>query len=182
MVTLTMWKRTQALTRPDLQQALSEDPYEIALLEPADIEGPARRGRLESAALLAGRLIFGSYFVYSSIAHYQDVASLSAHARGKGVPAPKAAVLGSGALIALGGLSVLLGARPKAGAGLIAAFLLGVTPVIHNFWAQEEAQAKRQEKVNFLKNVGLFGGAALAAAVPEPWPLSLGNRKRESDV
>jgi hypothetical protein len=53
---------------------------------------------------------------------------------------------------------------------------------MHNFWTLEDAQAKMQERVNLLKNVGLFWGAALAAAVPEPWPLSSGNRSRRFDV
>jgi hypothetical protein len=53
---------------------------------------------------------------------------------------------------------------------------------MHNFWTLEDAQAKVEERVNFLKNVGLFGGAALAAAVRDPWPLSSGNRSRRFDV
>jgi uncharacterized membrane protein len=40
---------------------------------------------------------------------------MSGYAAGKGVPVPKAAVLGSGALMVLGGLSLLLGAKPRSG-------------------------------------------------------------------
>jgi hypothetical protein len=47
---------------------------------------------------------------------------------------------------------------------------------MHDFWNQTDPQAKMTEQVNFLKKMALIGGAALAAAVPEPWPLSVGNR------
>jgi len=57
-----------------------------------------------------------------------------------------------------------------------------VTPVIHNFWTLEDQQAKMQEKANFFKNIGLFGDAALAAAIPEPWPFGGGNRYGPDDV
>lgn len=33
-----------------------------------------------------------------------------------------------------------------------------------------------------MKNLALLGGASLVAAVPEPWPLSVGNHKGRSGV
>ena len=63
--------------------------------------------------------------------------------------------------------------RPKVGASLITAFLLGVTPRMHAFWKIPDEGQRMQEFVNFGKNVALIGGAALAAAIPEPWPASL---------
>jgi uncharacterized membrane protein YphA (DoxX/SURF4 family) len=56
---------------------------------------------------------------------------------------------------------------------LIAAFLAGVTPSMHNFWAIDNEQERMHELVNFTKNIALVGGACLAAAMPEPWPWSL---------
>jgi uncharacterized membrane protein YphA (DoxX/SURF4 family) len=132
--------------------------------------------RASPAALLTGRAIFGGYFLYSGINHFQNTDMLSGYAGSKGIPAPKAAVIGSGALVALGGLSLLLGVKPRLGAGMVAGFLLGVTPSMHNFWKQDDPQAKANEQAHFLKNVALIGGALLAAAVPEPWPASVGNR------
>ena len=41
---------------------------------------------------------------------------MSGYAASKGVPAAELAVLGSGAMVALGGLSLLLGVKPKMGA------------------------------------------------------------------
>ena len=83
----------------------------------------------------------------------------------------------SGTLILLGGLSLLMGKQPKVGASLITTFLLGVTPQMHAFWTIDDETQRTQELVNFTKNLALIGGAALAAAIPEPWPASRGGHQ-----
>jgi hypothetical protein len=42
---------------------------------------------------------------------------------------------------------------------------------MHDFWRVEDAQQRMGEQINFLKNVALLGGALIAAAIPEPWPV-----------
>lgn len=44
---------------------------------------------------------------------------------------------------------------------------------MHDFWRVQDAQQRMGEQVNFFKNLALLGGAALAAAIPEPWPASV---------
>jgi putative oxidoreductase len=194
MATIAMWKRTRITTQcaqPGDRQA-RDDRRSVVVRRPGEmgypdnpysrefsrrIEREASLGeRASTAALLLGRAAVGGYFLYNGLNHFKNADVMSGYAAGKGVPAPKAAVLGSGALIALGGLSLLLGAKPKVGTALIAGFLAAVSPKMHDFWNQTDPQAKMTEQTNFLKNMALIGGAALAAAVPEPWPLSVGNR------
>jgi putative oxidoreductase len=124
-----------------------------------------------------GRALFGGYFLYNGINHFRNRAMLSGYSASKNVPYPDAAVAGSGAMLVLGGLSVLAGVRPKLGASLIGAFLLGVTPKMHDFWAVEDAGQRMGEQVNFLKNLALLGGAMMTAAMPEPWPASVSMRR-----
>jgi uncharacterized membrane protein YphA (DoxX/SURF4 family) len=140
------------------------------------------RGRGETLALVAGRAIFGGYCLFSGWNHWKHRQMMAGYATSKGVPVADVAVLGSGAMIAVGGLSLLLGVKPKMGAGLIAGFLAGVTPTMHAFWKDENPQEKMSDQNNFMKNLALLGGASLAAAVPEPWPLSIGNHKGRSGV
>lgn len=128
---------------------------------------------LENAALLMGRVIFGGYFLYNGINHFLNRQMLVEYARSKGVRAPEAAVAGSGMLIVTGGLSILTGVQPKVGAGLIAAFLLGVSPQMHAFWKEQDPDRWMQEMVNFTKNMALVGAGFFAAARPEPWPWRL---------
>jgi uncharacterized membrane protein YphA (DoxX/SURF4 family) len=133
---------------------------------------------VERTSLALGRALFGGYFLYNGINHFLNRAMLAEYARSKQVPAADVAVLASGMLILVGGLSLLTGIRPKLGASLITTFLAGVTPQIHAFWKIEDEQQRMQELVNFTKNLALIGGAAFAAANSEPWPGSVrtGNR------
>lgn len=172
MATLARWKRTRISAeappeRPSVvvrrpgEMGHPDNPYRTAFARQAERE--ASMGELAgTTALLLGRAIFGGYFLYNGINHLQNADRMVGYAAGKGIPAPKAAVIGSGALIALGGLGVLLGVKPKVGAGMIGAFLLGVTTTMH-------------DQAHFMKNLALIGGASLAAAIPGPWPVSAGN-------
>jgi putative oxidoreductase len=135
--------------------------------------GMARWGACERTALLFGRAIFGGFFLYNGINHFLNREMMTGYSASKGVPYPEAAVTGSGAMLVLGGLSVLMGVRPKLGTSLISAFLLGVTPKMHDFWNVQDPQQRMGEQINFSKNVALLGGALIAASVPEPWPASV---------
>jgi uncharacterized membrane protein YphA (DoxX/SURF4 family) len=128
--------------------------------------------RRQDALLTLGRIIYGGYFLYNGVNHFLNRSMLAGYAKSKNVPWPDAAVIGSGALLVGGGLSILAGFRPKLGAALVTTFLAGVSAKMHDFSAVEDQQQRAQELVNFSKNMALIGGAALAASVPEPWPLS----------
>jgi uncharacterized membrane protein YphA (DoxX/SURF4 family) len=125
------------------------------------------------AAFLIGRVIFGGFFIYSGIHHFQERKSLAQYAGAKNVPMPEVAVTTSGALLLAGGVSFLTGVKPKWGALAIMAFLAGVSPVMHNFWQTQDAGQKQNEMINFMKNMAMLGGALALMGVEEPWPVSL---------
>ena len=124
--------------------------------------------------LLIGRILYGGFFLMSGVNHFTKLNSYKQYSASKGVPAPAAAVVVSGLLIFLGGLSVLLGLRPHYGLLLIVIFLLGTTPKMHNYWAVSDPMAKMGEQINFMKNVALLGAALALMAVTQPWAMSLG--------
>ena len=128
------------------------------------------RPAMAMPAFVAGRAMFGGYFLYNGINHLRNRQMLTDYARSKGVPAPAFAVVASGLMIAAGGLSILTGAWPKLGASLIGTFLLGVSPQMHAFWKEREPQQQMQEMVNFTKNMALVGASLIAASHPQPWP------------
>jgi uncharacterized membrane protein YphA (DoxX/SURF4 family) len=136
-----------------------------------------QRPALEKAAFVAGRILFGGYFLYNGLNHFLNRKMLADYARSKGVPAPDVAVAASGLMILAGGASIVTGAQPKLGAALIGAFLLGVSPQMHAFWKEEDAQQRTHELVNFTKNMALLGASLFAAGRPEPWPWQLGERR-----
>ncbi len=124
-------------------------------------------------AFLIGRIIYGGYFLWNGIHHFRDLGMMSGYAQSKGTPAPKLAVAGTGILLILGGLSMLLGLYPVIGVVLLIIFLLGVSFKIHNFWAVQDPQMKMMETINLTKNMALLGGALMTLVISHPWPLSL---------
>jgi uncharacterized membrane protein YphA (DoxX/SURF4 family) len=113
---------------------------------------------------LVGRIIYGGYFVYNGLNHFLNLAMMTQYAQSKGVPAPRLAVLGSGLMILLGGLSVLLGFHFRWGALLIVLFLIPVTLKMHSFWAVTDPTWRMVEMVNFTKNTALLGAALFIMA------------------
>jgi putative oxidoreductase len=132
------------------------------------LEAPRRDGA--GVWLALGRALYGGYFLYNGINHFANWRAMSDYAKSKAVPLPGFAVCASGALIVGGGLSLLSGVRPRAGASMIAVFLLGVSPRMHAFWNIHDSQERTNEMINFTKNMALIGAACFAAALPEPWP------------
>ena len=127
---------------------------------------------------LLGRIVFGGYFVYSGLNHFLSTAQMAQYAASKGVPLSEIAVLGTGLLMLVGGLSVMFGVLPHIGALCIAVFLVGVSPIMHNFWAIPDPAQRMAEMVNFTKNMALLGGVLMLLGVPRPWPYSLEQRRR----
>ena len=123
---------------------------------------------------LAGRILYGWFFLLAGIDHFRRVEMMAPYAKSKGVPSPRAGVLGSGALIVLGGLSVLLGVRPVWGVLLLTVFLVPTTFLMHNYWADTDPSARQGNLTNFKKNIALLGAAWMFLLIPQPWPLSLG--------
>lgn len=125
------------------------------------------------AAFLLGRLMFGGFFLYSGIHHFQERKSLSQYASAKSVPMADIAVSATGALLIAGGASVLLGIKPKWGTLAIMAFLAGASPLMHDFWRAADPNQKQNDAVNFMKNMALLGAALALMGVEEPWPVSV---------
>lgn len=126
------------------------------------------------ALFLVGRVILGGFFVYNGINHFKEKEGLAQYAGAKNIPQPELAVLASGAMMAAGGASLILGLKPKFGALSIIGFLAAASPMFHDFWNENDPQAKQQQLIHFSKNIALLGAALSLAGVEEPWPLSVG--------
>lgn len=122
---------------------------------------------------LLGRLLYGGFFLLSGINHLRNVDRMAPYARSRGVPSPDLAVLGSGALIIAGGLSILLGVYPTVGVLLISLFLIPTTLLMHGFWSDKDPGARQGNLTHFKKNVALLGAAWMFLLIPQPWPWSL---------
>jgi uncharacterized membrane protein YphA (DoxX/SURF4 family) len=125
-------------------------------------------------AFLIGRALFAVVIGYLALGNLLDLESSVGYARSKGAPLASITVpLGSLGLIA-GALAVLVGFYPAVGVLVMLAFLVPITVIMHDFWTME-GQARQNERVHFLKNVGLLGAALLFLTLStNAWPLAVG--------
>ena len=118
-----------------------------------------------NSILLIGRVLFAFIFVTSGLNHLAKVDAMAGYAKFKKVPAAKFSVLVSGALMALGGLSIIFGVYADLGALVIAILLFVMALKMHDFWTQTDAQAKQTETISFFKNISMAGGALIIFAI-----------------
>jgi uncharacterized membrane protein YphA (DoxX/SURF4 family) len=128
--------------------------------------------------LLIGRVVFSFFFILSGFNHLTKLSMMSAYAGSAGVPAPTVAVAVTGLMLLGGGLSVLLGVKPKLGAALLVVFLVPTAIIIHKFWGIADQMMAGNQFAHFWKNISLAGAAlmlyGLAELHPARWPYSVG--------
>ena len=122
---------------------------------------------------LVGRIIFAIYWLVAAYKHLFESGPMVGYAQFKGVKYPKTAVIGSGILLLIGGLSMLTGDWPRIGIAALVIFLIGVSYKMHAYWKETDPQKKMSERVGFQKNVALFAALLMMAAIALPWPFSL---------
>src|SRR5262249_23268232 len=124
---------------------------------------------------LLGRAIFGGFFAYNGVTHFQHKQMMTQYVESKGVStaAAEAAVPATGVMLLAGGLSVMAGAIPRQGLATIVSFLIPLSLQMHRFWAVDDPQQRQQEMVHFAKNMALVGAALMMLQIPEPWPISV---------
>lgn len=125
------------------------------------------------APFLIGRMLFGGFFVYNGIHHLMERKNMAAYTASKGVPKPELAVTATAVPLIVGGTSMLLGLKPKWGAVAILGFLAGVSPIMHDFWRNENPNERMNNMASFMKNLALAGGALALMGVEEPWEASV---------
>ena len=109
--------------------------------------------------VLVARILFVPIFLASGLGHLRATDMLTGYAASKGIPSPRLAVLVSGVVIVVGGLSVLLGVYPDLGALLLAAYLVPTAFLMHAFWKEPDPMAQVNERTQFLKDLSMAGGA-----------------------
>jgi len=113
-----------------------------------------------------GRILLGGYFIYSGVGHFKGLNGLVGYAQSKNVPFPKAAVILSGIMMIVGGLSVVLGFQMIIGMWLLVLFLIPTTMLMHNFWTATDPADRMNSHIQFFKNVALIGALFLLISIP----------------
>ncbi|MER3570436.1 MAG: DoxX family protein [Patescibacteria group bacterium] len=121
---------------------------------------------------LLSRFILGFYFLFFAFNNLTKMSMLAEYVKSKNVSQPKLAVLFTGLLLLIGGLSIILGFYIQIGVLALTLFFLPVTFIMHNFWQVEDKQMKMMEMINFMKNMAIWAGVLLLLFIPQPWPFS----------
>ena len=88
----------------------------------------------------------------------------------KWVPLPdddELIVRGNAAVMVAGGTLLALGIAPRLSALALAGSLIPTTLAGHSYWAIEDPAARKQQRIQFHKNMALLGGLLLAV-IDEP--------------
>jgi uncharacterized membrane protein YphA (DoxX/SURF4 family) len=114
------------------------------------------------ALLLAARILIALVFLLPGIqVHLVERRASVQMARAGGASLPEVMVLLAGIAIVAGALMVALGVWADLGALLLGGFALGVAPIMHAFWKEEDEATFQNQFAHFAKNVGLAAGALL---------------------
>ncbi len=107
-----------------------------------------------------GRSLYGGILTYMALDGFKNNDKRVAVAEDKGIPMPDLLVPFVTGMLFVANLGIVLWRFPRAAAGAVIVFFLGTTPAIHDFWTMEGKQ-RHDNKINFLKNVALLGGAVM---------------------
>ena len=120
---------------------------------------------LQGIVSVVGRVLLCTIFfmaaVGNKIPNFQAVAG---YMEKEGVPAPQVLLAGAIAFLIAGSLSVILGYKARIGAALLLVFLVLATYYFHDFWTVSDSQARQDQMIHFMKNLGLMGAMLLIIA------------------
>jgi putative oxidoreductase len=111
-----------------------------------------------------GRAMLAAPFIVLGYEAAADPGQRVALAADLGVPNPELAVRANGALMALAGGALALGVLPRAAATGMVASLIPTTAAGHAYWKMDDPQARKVNRIQVLKNLGLAGGLVAVAA------------------
>jgi putative oxidoreductase len=134
------------------------------------------------ALFVVGRAIFGGFFVYNGINHFQHAQGMGQYAASKAVPAAHSAVRGTGLMLLAGGLSVVAGLKPRQGLAMLVGVLVPITLQMHRFWEEQDIEKRQAEMGNFMKNMALVGAALTMMQIREPWPASVDAARADEEM
>jgi putative oxidoreductase len=113
----------------------------------------------------ASRVLLAAPFVVLGYEAAAEPGPRVALAAELGVPNPELAVRFNGAAMSLGGVALALGALPRTAAVGLVASMIPTTVAGHPYWTMDDPIARKMNRIQVLKNVGLVGGLLAAAAV-----------------
>lgn len=120
---------------------------------------------LADYVFLIGRILFAALFLGAGIGHFKAVEAMTGYAQYKKLPAAKASVLFSGAVLIVASIALAVGIYPAYAALALAVFLFPTAIIFHAYWKETDATAKQTEMMAFNKDIALAGAALVIFAL-----------------
>ncbi|MFP4311145.1 MAG: DoxX family membrane protein [Nitriliruptoraceae bacterium] len=120
---------------------------------------------MRPSLLRLARVLLGTPFVVLGYEAAAEPGPRVELARALGIPEPELAVRANGAAMALGGAALAAGILPRAAALGLVASLAPTTVAGHPYWTMEDPGARKLNRIQVLKNLGLAGGLLAVAAI-----------------
>lgn len=119
---------------------------------------------VNDAMLAVGRIALAVIFVMSGLQKFMDLGATAGAIASKGLPVPMVLAAMSAAAELGGGLLIVIGWQTRWAALALAFFTLVAAYFFHDFWHMEGA-ARQANMIHALKNLSIFGGFVMLAAV-----------------
>jgi putative oxidoreductase len=121
---------------------------------------PFASGTAANALWLVARCLIGGLFVQSGVGKLMGLDAFAASLAKNGVPMADIAAVVGAAVEFGGGLAIVAGLQTRYAALLMVAFTVAATLISHRYWEFADA-ARRQQAVQFGKNIAIIGGFLL---------------------
>lgn len=99
--------------------------------------------------------LLGLYFILNGLNHLFNTKMLEEYAAKRQLFEPRLAVLLSGVLLIVGGVTLMIEEVRLIGVYALCFFLLMATLMIHRFWAETDKYDRMMEGMNFTKNLAI---------------------------
>ena len=123
---------------------------------------------MRRAATIVGRGLLAPMFIINGAKAAMEPGKRVAVTENAGLPEPELLVRLNGAAMAVGGVALALGIKPRWASVLLAGCLVPTTAVGHAFWSADDPATREAQKIQFAKNVAMLGGLVLVHATGEP--------------
>jgi putative oxidoreductase len=111
------------------------------------------------AIVLAGRVLFTTFFVRSGWGHIKRAEGMIGYAKSSGLPLSTLAGWPSGVWLLAASVSVALGIWPDIGALMFGVFVIPAAWFFHRYWTIEDPEQKRAQGLSFWRNVEILGAS-----------------------
>ena len=136
-----------------------EQETDSAVAQRSESAEPTESSVVTTPLFRLSRALFGGILAFNAIDNFRNLEGRIAYAESKNTPLARLSVPAVSGGLLFGGLGVAFWRRPATAAAAVAGFLIGVTPVMHDFWNTDDPEQQQQQVIHFLKNTALLGAA-----------------------